>query len=145
GAGGRGALHGLGLLRVGEVAGEAFRVVEGRRALQLVVRVVTRDATDAAVAPSVAGAVEDSVSLKAQVVDTRLLRQEHGLVEADARLVKLPAVLNEVGLADLTLSETVCDGFGNRNRSVRDGVDTLIATADDSVCERAFAEFKTRV
>ncbi len=79
--GSRGAAGRLRVARSGEMTGQAFRVIESRVMLQLVVWVMTGDTTDPRIA-LVSSAVEYSVGLKTDIVETALPWHYHHLVEA---------------------------------------------------------------
>ena len=63
------------------MTGKAFRVIESRVALQLVVRVMTGNTTDPRIA-LVSPAIKNSVGLKTDVVEAALSWHDHYLVEA---------------------------------------------------------------
>jgi hypothetical protein len=79
--GSRRAAGRLGVARSGEMTGQAFRVIESRVTLQLIMWVMAGHTIDAGIAlmPST---IEYSVGLKTHVVEAGLPRHNHHLVEA---------------------------------------------------------------
>jgi hypothetical protein len=64
-----------------EMTRETLRVVETCFLLQLFMRIVTRNTSNTDVVGVVSRAIEDPIRLKADIVDTRLARHQHGLLK----------------------------------------------------------------
>ena len=71
----------LSCARRGEVAGQAFRVIEGWLTLHPIMRIMTCQATDPTIA-FVSGTIKNSIRLEANVVDAPLPWQKHYVVKA---------------------------------------------------------------
>jgi hypothetical protein len=98
------------------MTGQAFRVIESRVTLQLVVWVMTGDTTDPQIA-LVSSAIEHSVGLKTDVVGPGLPWHDHHLVEAAvagaAEFLRQFVRIHLPRIKDLQLFELV--SLGRRN------------------------------
>src|SRR5436853_7573397 len=67
------------------------------------------------------------------------------LIITDSAFIEDALVLKHISLAGLTLSKAVKDGFGNRARTVSDGVEAPVSFANDLVVIGTVADIQSRM